>query len=110
MNQRTTLLLLSLSLLTVGGLASFRLVRNDPHRAANAGLKIPDGFNAAIIADNLGSARHMVVTPANDIYVHLEGLKSGKGIVVLHDNGDKADIKTSFGNFAGTGIRISNGY
>src|SRR6202007_3378541 len=35
---------------------------------------------------------------------------NGKGIVVLHDNGHKADIKTSFGSFFGTGIRIKDGY
>ncbi|MDB5149759.1 MAG: sorbosone dehydrogenase, partial [Mucilaginibacter sp.] len=108
MNQRKSLLL-GLSLLAIAGLASFRLIKYDNHPVANAGLTIPDGFNAVAIADNLGSARHMVVTPNNDIYVHLEGLKNGKGIVVLHDNGSKADVKTSFGNFPGTGIRINNG-
>ena len=78
--------------------------------AANAGLTLPEGFSAAAIAENLGGTRHLVVTPDNDIYVHLAGLKNGKGIVVLHVDGDKAVVKTSFGNFAGTGIRIKNGY
>ena len=78
--------------------------------AANAGLTLPEGFYAAAIAENLGGTRHLVVTHDNDIYVHLAGLKNGKGIVVLHVDGDKAVVKTSFGNFAGTGIRIKNGY
>jgi glucose/arabinose dehydrogenase len=78
--------------------------------AATAGLTLPANFSAAIIADNLGDARHLVVTPQNDIYVHLAGTKNGKGIVVLHVNGDKATEKTAFADYGGTGIYIKNGY
>jgi len=81
-----------------------------PVNAANAGLTIPAGFNAAIVADNLGEARHLVVTPQNDIYVHLASPKGGKGILVLHEAGDKATMKTSFADFGGTGIAIKDGY
>ncbi|AYL96588.1 PQQ-dependent sugar dehydrogenase [Mucilaginibacter celer] len=113
MNKKA-LLLITVSVAIVSALASFKFTGQDGpiknKSAADAGIKIPEGFSATIIADNLGPARHMVVTPNNDIYVHLEGFKNGKGIVVLHDNGDKADVKTSFGNFGGTGIRINNGY
>ena len=38
---------------------------------ANAGLSLPSGFSASIVADNLGRARHLVVTPQGDIYVRL---------------------------------------
>jgi len=78
--------------------------------AANAGLALPAGFNAAEIADNLGDARHLVVTPQNDIYVHLAGPRNGKGIIVLHDGGGKATEKTGFADYGGTGIDIKNGY
>jgi glucose/arabinose dehydrogenase len=78
--------------------------------AGSSGLTIPAGFSAAIIADNLGYARHMVATPQGDLYVHLAAPRNGKGIVVLHDNGDKAEVKTSFGSYGGTGIYIKNGY
>ena len=77
---------------------------------ASAGITVPAGFNAAIIADNLGSARHIAVTPQGDIFVKLSTGKNGKGIVVLHDDGDKASVKSSFGNYGGTGIAIKNGY
>lgn len=77
---------------------------------ANAGLTLPAGFNAEEIADNLGDARHLVVTPQNDIYVHLAGPRNGKGIIVLHDGGGKATVKTGFADYGGTGIYIKNGY
>ena len=42
----------------------------------------------------------------------LSSLKNGKGIFYLHDsNGDgKADVEKGFGDFAGTGIGIKDGY
>jgi glucose/arabinose dehydrogenase len=78
--------------------------------AGDAGLILPAGFNANIIADNIGGARHIAVTPQGEIYVKLKGLEKGKGILLLHQNGDKAAIKTAFGNFGGTGIAIKSGY
>ncbi|HEY8919706.1 MAG TPA: PQQ-dependent sugar dehydrogenase [Chitinophaga sp.] len=80
--------------------------------ADNVGLKLPAGFGAIKVADSLGKARHLVVTPQGDIYVKLNSLKDGKGIVRLHDaNGDgKADEQTAFGDYGGTGITLKNGY
>ena len=63
--------------------------------ASSAGLTLPAGFNANIIADNIGGARHIAVTPQGEIYVKLKGLEKGKGILLLHQNGDKAEIKTA---------------
>ena len=42
----------------------------------------------------------------------LADLKNGKSIYFLHDaNGDgKAEVKTGFANFTGTGIKVKNGY
>ena len=99
----------------VAGLLSFSLVKNGHNEqyageAINAGLTLPKGFSAAALADHIGSARHLAVTPGGDIYVHLAGLKDGKGILVLHDNGTKAEWKIGFGDFGGTGIRIKNNY
>lgn len=75
-------------------------------------LTLPSGFRATVFADNLGSARHIAVNSNGDVYVKLQELKDGKGIVKLKDNnGDgKAEEKTGFGDFAGTGIAIGNGY
>jgi glucose/arabinose dehydrogenase len=103
-----------LPVFAVIGLIAFNAFKNAGDNnltpADDAGLKLTTGFNAVIVADNLGSARHLVVTPEHDIYIHLAGTKNGKGILVLHENGDKATLKTSFCTFGGTGIAIKNGY
>ena len=75
-----------------------------------AGLTLPTGFSAVVLAENLGGPRHLVVTPQGDIYVKQENSSGGKGVAVYHDDGDRATLKTSFGNYGGTGITIKNGY
>lgn len=76
----------------------------------NAGLKLQAGFTAAAIAENLGGTREIAITPQGDIYVKLTGAKTGKGILFLHQDADKATVKTSFGDFSGTGVYVKNGY
>jgi len=81
--------------------------------ADNAGWKLPEGFGAIKVADNLGHTRHLVVNAQGDIYAKVMGKVSNeKGIIKLHDaNGDgKADEITGFGNYGGTGIAIKGGY
>jgi glucose/arabinose dehydrogenase len=73
-------------------------------------LKLPSGFTAVVIADNLGSNRHIAVNTNGDLYVKLEKTKNGKGILVLKESGGKAEVINSFGDFGGTGIAIKNGY
>ena len=73
---------------------------------------MPTGFSATIVAEELGSARHMAITKNGDIYVKLAKLKDGKGIYRLRDT-DKdgiIDERTGFGDYPGTGICIKNGY
>ena len=75
-------------------------------------LKLPTGFNATIVADDLGSARHLVVGKQGDVYVKLSKLKDGKGLYHLHDT-DKdgfLDQQTGIGNYPGTGIALQNDY
>lgn len=78
----------------------------------NGGIELPDGFCAIVVADHLGTARHITVNRNGDIYVALRHLKNGGGIVALRDtDGDgKADVIKYFGNKPGTGIRIYHGY
>lgn len=74
----------------------------------NAGLKLPVGFNASIIASNLGAARHMVVNKNGNIFIKLDHVKGGGGIIELDSKtGEK---KSEFGDFSGTGIAIKNGF
>ena len=44
----------------------------------NGGLALPDGFCALVVADGIGRARHIDVTPAGDLYVHMRGAR-GRG-------------------------------
>lgn len=71
-------------------------------------LKLPPGFSAQVFADDLGTARHIAVTPQGNAYVKLGKLNNGSGIVLLQDldKDGKAEKQTSFGNFPGTGIAI----
>lgn len=75
-------------------------------------IKLPANFTAEIIASDLGATRHMVVGKNGDIYVKLSKLKNGKGIYLLRDlNKDGVIEETKlFGDYAGTGIAIKNGY
>lgn len=80
--------------------------------STNADLKLPIGFGANKIIDNIGKARHLVVTKNGSIYVKLMKLVDGKGILYLQDKDKdgKYETKTAFCNYLGTGITIKNGY
>lgn len=79
----------------------------------NGGLKLPVGFCALVVADDLGAARHVAVAPNGDVFVALRtvGQKTG-GIVALRDaDGDgKFEVRQRVdeGNF--TGIEYRNEY
>jgi len=83
-----------------------------PAPFADTALKLPSGFSAVMVAENLGNTRHIAVASNGLIYVKVGSLKKSKGIYLLQDtNGDgKADKVSSFGSFPGTGIAIRNGY
>ncbi len=77
----------------------------------NAGLQLPAGFSATAIIEGLSRPRHLAVNKNGDVFVKLEKLKDGKGIVQLHTGADgKATITKAFGTFPGTGMYIKKGY
>ena len=86
------------------------IASKNPTPADSAGLTLPSGFEANIVADNLGNARHIAITKQGDIYVKLNRAKNGKGILYLHQIGDKATVVNGFGDYAGTGMYIKDGY
>ena len=94
---------------------STRLPEADPD---NGGLFLPDGFEAVVVVDSIGRARHLAVDQKGDIYVKLRvPYKNGNGLVAIRDknkNG-KADVVEYFGGYSdtgnyGTGIRIYGDY
>lgn len=78
----------------------------------DANLTLPQGFKASIVANDLGRARHIAVTPEGDMYVKLNRLKDGKGIVYLQDTNHDGvfDKQTAFADYSGTGIYLKDGY
>jgi len=84
-------------------------LQGDP---GNGGIKLPPGFEAIVVADSVGYARHLAIRDNGDIYLRLRTLKNEGGLVALRDTtGDgKADIIRYFGDNKGTGIEIRNGY
>ena len=101
----------ALALLTGCSGASADLPTCDPD---NGGLTLPSGFCALVVADELGPARHLAVTPTGDVYVRLRRAgDQGGGVVALRDaDGDgRAETAQRFGQeHAGTGIGLWGEY
>ncbi len=79
----------------------------------NAGLKLPDGFCAAIVADSLGFIRHLAVSERGDIYVTLRNTRLNLGgILALRDtdNDGRMDQIEKINDIPGMGIQIHDGY
>jgi glucose/arabinose dehydrogenase len=110
--KRLTLILLGLSVISCS-----QVNREKPSDMVNdtqneGGLTLPEGFGATIFADNLGKARHITVHDNGNVYIKLESLKDGKGLVALRDTDQdgRADETAYFGDVAGTGIDIYENY
>ncbi|MEP6724655.1 MAG: c-type cytochrome [Bacteroidota bacterium] len=86
----------------------------------NGGLILPGGFDAVVVADSIGRARHITVNDNGDIYVKLtyNDIMHGSGGTAAirdNDNDGKADIIAYFGDYKDegglpAGIRIHDGY
>ena len=84
----------------------------------NGGLKLPDGFCALVVANDLGPARHIAVAQNGDIYVAFQSRggrgqpQTGGGVIGLRDaNGDgRFEIQEPIGTGSTTGVGLRNGY
>ncbi|MEC3966356.1 c-type cytochrome [Flagellimonas halotolerans] len=84
----------------------------------NGGLFLPDRFEALVVVDSIGNARHLAVNDNGDIYVKLTSAKQDSGNVAIRDtNRDgKGDEIAYFGDYPAeegygpTSMRIYNGY
>jgi glucose/arabinose dehydrogenase len=76
----------------------------------NAGLTLPPGFCALIVADSVGRSRHIAALPNGDLAVALDGADGG--VLILHDaDGDgRAETRHKFGPGGGTGIAAHGGF
>src|SRR3954454_2560553 len=73
--------------------------------AGNGGLFLPGNFEAVVVVDSIGPARHLAVSDNGDIYVKLSRSKRGEGNVALRDinNDGKADSIVHFGDYDNEG-------
>jgi glucose/arabinose dehydrogenase/cytochrome c553 len=88
--------------------------------ANNGGLFLPDNFEALVVVDSIGPARHLAVNDNGDIYVKLtynSAMNGSGGTVGLRDlnNDGKADSIVYFGDYkdvgeSAVGMTIHNGY
>jgi len=84
----------------------------------NGGLFLPADFEAVVVADSVGPARHIAINDNGDIYVKLRYSKPGMGgnLALRDSTGDgKIDIIRRFGDYNNQGslsnaMRIHNGY
>jgi glucose/arabinose dehydrogenase len=84
----------------------------------NGGIKLPQGFCALVVANDVGTARHMAVAPNGDLYVATQSRggrgtpQTGGGVVALRDaDGDgKFEVREQIGTGSTTGVGLRNGY
>ncbi|MEQ9270222.1 MAG: PQQ-dependent sugar dehydrogenase [Haliea sp.] len=79
----------------------------------NDGLRVPDGFQVAVVAEVLGRARHLAVRDNGDIYVAMRESHANKCLAALRDtDGDAvADLIHYFGDYGECGsVEIHRGY
>lgn len=89
----------------------------DPH---NGGLFLPSKFEALVVSEGVGRARHIAVNDNGDIYVKLrfnDVVPGAGGTVGIRDNSNdgKADTVVYFGDYkdegnSAVGVTIHNGY
>jgi len=96
------------ALLVAGGAALMFAADREPD-----GLTLPPGFHATVVAEPLGSIRHLAVRDNGDIYVNTASDTQNKGtgiIAIRPDAKHKADQVEHFGAVdGGTGIRFYKG-
>ncbi|GDX42319.1 hypothetical protein LBMAG22_08480 [Bacteroidota bacterium] len=94
-------------LLLLGIQFSFCLLAQSP-----VALQLPTGFTAQAVALNQGRVRHIAIAPNGTLYLKLERLRNGAGIVRLRDLNQDGVYEDSllFGNYIGTGIALKNNF
>ena len=120
-----SILIAGLQLANASAQSAEVVARKEACAGESGGITLPRGFCATVFADNVGHARHLVVSPNGVVYVNTwSGVyykndmpPSGGFLIALKDtkgNGS-ADVKVRFGEtvssggHGGTGIDLYNG-
>jgi glucose/arabinose dehydrogenase len=101
----------ALTPLVLGFVVHFSLGNHPSCDPDNAGLVVPRGSCATIVASGIGAVRQLTVAPNGDLYAAIADGGSG-GVLALRDtNGDgKPDQRASFGPSGANDVEIRNGY
>jgi len=109
-----------LSLAAVSLMQCDKPIALPPGDPGNGGLLLPDNFEAVVVTDSIGRARHIAVNDNGDIYVKLtfnDALHGAGGTVGLRDTNQdgKADTIAYFGDYkdeggSAVGVTIHNGF
>jgi glucose/arabinose dehydrogenase len=80
--------------------------------ADNAGLTLPPGFCALVVAENVGRARHLVVRRNGDIYVAINPAPDGSdpgALIALRDadHDGRAEVVERLSETGGSGLALS---
>lgn len=86
--------------------------KNSEPNGNNADLDLPPGFEAVVVAEDLGTGRHLAVRDNGDVYMQLRSSHDKGSTVAMRDtDGDgSADVIEYFADLPGTGIGIHDGY
>src|SRR5260221_691252 len=76
----------------------------------NAGLTLPTGFCALLVAESIGPSRHMVVLENGDLLVAVSGGRGGVRVLRDRTGDGKADVVSAFGIGGGNGIAFAGEY
>jgi glucose/arabinose dehydrogenase len=76
----------------------------------NAGLTLPQGFCALVVAESIGPSRHMVVLENGDLLVAIAGPRGGVRLLRDTTGDGKADVVSAFGVGGGNGIAFAGEY
>ncbi len=90
--------------------ASTPQVRKPVCAPDNAGLTLPPGFCALVVAESIGPSRHMVVLENGDLLVAVSGPRGGVRLLRDTTGDGKADVVSAFGVGGGTGIAFGGEY
>src|SRR5512134_2632444 len=89
--------------------------RPAPCAPDNAGLTLPAGFCAAVVAESLGPIRHITVAANGDVLGAVRARRNepnSGGVVVLRDSdGDgRLEVQRRFGPGGGSGVALHSGF
>jgi glucose/arabinose dehydrogenase len=69
----------------------------------NGGLKLPDGFCALLVAQQIGFVRHLAVAPNGDLLAAQAGRQDAVGVVLLRDADGDGRAERTFQLYEGGG-------